>query len=153
MSGHLTNFIFVITAEILHHGYGTQYQRTAERQLSGGEGDLQLTEQELINLSTRELNKLCCYIPKDAMKQLKERRQTLKNRSYAYQSRLRKVSGKKQLEIKCSEMKKQILQQKQQILELQEALDAMKRKESCTSSAFVSGAICDPSPHHPRDQV
>lgn len=71
-------------------------------------GLLQLTEEQLVSISARELNRLCRDLPEDVTKQLKKRRRTLKNRGYAYNSRVRRVSQKNELEKERDELRKTI---------------------------------------------
>lgn len=67
-----------------------------------------LTEEQLVSLSARDLNRLCRDLPDDVIKQLKKRRRTLKNRGYAYNSRVRRVSQKNTLEKERDELKQQL---------------------------------------------
>lgn len=102
-------------------GDGSHFQLPADLEMIGGKGLLQLTEEQLVSLSARDLNRLCRELPEDVVKQLKKRRRTLKNRGYAYNSRVRRVSQKNQLEKERDELKKQISQ-------LQERLKGMERE-------------------------
>ena len=69
-----------------------------------------LTEEQLVSLSARDLNRLCRDMPEDIVKQLKKRRRTLKNRGYAYNSRVRRVSQKNALEDERDTLQKQLAQ-------------------------------------------
>jgi len=69
-----------------------------------------LTEEQLVSLSARDLNRICRDMPEDIVKQLKKRRRTLKNRGYAYNSRVRRVSQKNALEIERDSLKDQLAQ-------------------------------------------
>ena len=69
-----------------------------------------LTEEQLVSLTARDLNRLCRDLPDDVIKQLKKRRRTLKNRGYAYNSRVRRVSQKNTLEKERDELKHQLAQ-------------------------------------------
>lgn len=69
-----------------------------------------LTEEQLVSLSARDLNRICRDMPEDIVKQLKKRRRTLKNRGYAYNSRVRRVSQKNQLEDERDTLKQQLAQ-------------------------------------------
>ena len=90
-------------------------------EIPGPKGLLQLTEEQLVSLSARDLNRLCRDLPEDVTKQLKKRRRTLKNRGYAYNSRVRRVSQKNQLEKERDELRKTITQ-------LQDRLKTMERE-------------------------
>ena len=80
-----------------------------------------LTEEQLVSLSARDLNRLCRDLPDDVIKQLKKRRRTLKNRGYAYNSRVRRVSQKNTLEKERDELKSQLqhLSDKCRLLEVE----------------------------------
>ena len=87
-----------------------------------------LTEEQLVSLSARDLNTICRDLPEDVVKQLKKRRRTLKNRGYAYNSRVRRVSQKNQLEKERDELQKQIAQLQDKVKHLEREADAWKRK-------------------------
>ena len=69
-----------------------------------------LTEEQLVSLSARDLNRICRDMPEDIVKQLKKRRRTLKNRGYAYNSRVRRVSQKNALEDERDTLQQQLTQ-------------------------------------------
>lgn len=87
-----------------------------------------LTEEQLVSLSARDLNTICRDLPEDVVKQLKKRRRTLKNRGYAYNSRVRRVSQKNQLEKERDELQKQIAQLQDKVKTLEREADHWKRK-------------------------
>ena len=87
-----------------------------------------LTEEQLVSLSARDLNTICRDLPEDVVKQLKKRRRTLKNRGYAYNSRVRRVSQKNQLEKERDELQKQIAQLQDKVKHLEREADSWKRK-------------------------
>ena len=79
-----------------------------------------LTEEQLVSLSARDLNRICRDLPEDVIKQLKKRRRTLKNRGYAYNSRVRRVSQKNTLEKERDELKIQVAQLSERVRSLVE---------------------------------
>lgn len=87
-----------------------------------------LTEEQLVSLSARDLNTICRDLPEDVVKQLKKRRRTLKNRGYAYNSRVRRVSQKNQLEKERDELQKQIAQLQDKVKSLEHEKEGWKRK-------------------------
>lgn len=94
-------------------------------------GDLNIkgmTEEQLVSLSARDLNRLCRDMPDDVIKQLKKRRRTLKNRGYAYNSRVRRVSQKNTLEKERDELKLQLSQLSERCRILQEEKNQWKRR-------------------------
>lgn len=91
-------------------------------------GLLKLTEEQLVSLTARDLNRLCRDLPEDIIKQLKKRRRTLKNRGYAYNSRVRRVSQKNQLEKERDELQKQISQLQDRVKNLEREANLWKQK-------------------------
>jgi len=64
--------------------------------------DIGLSDQELVTMSTKEINKLLKKrnIPKERAKELKQERRTLKNRGYAANCRVKRENEEKTLEKK-----------------------------------------------------
>lgn len=87
-----------------------------------------LTEGQLVSLSARDLNRMCRDMPEDVVKQLKKRRRTLKNRGYAYNSRVRRVTQKNQLERERDELKKQLSQLAEKCRALEKEADQWKKR-------------------------
>lgn len=87
-----------------------------------------LTEEQLVSLSARDLNRICRDLPDDVIKQLKKRRRTLKNRGYAYNSRVRRVSQKNTLEKERDELKLQVAQLNERCRSLQEEKNQWRRR-------------------------
>ena len=116
----------------------TGFQLPANLELQGGKGLLQLTEEQLVSLSARDLNRLCRDLPEDIIKQLKKRRRTLKNRGYAYNSRVRRVSQKNQLEKERDELQKQIAQLQDKVKLLERETDSWKRKAQALEKGKIS---------------
>lgn len=114
------------------------FQLPANFELQGGKGLLQLTEEQLVSLSARDLNRLCRDLPDDIIKQLKKRRRTLKNRGYAYNSRVRRVSQKNQLEKERDELQKQISQLQEKVKLLERESETWKRKAQALEKGEVS---------------
>jgi len=59
---------------------------------------LSITDDELLRLSTRDLNRRIRLMPDDEQRKLKNRRRTLKNRGYAQTCRTRRVGQRTELE-------------------------------------------------------
>lgn len=87
-----------------------------------------LTEEQLVSLTARDLNRICREMPEDVVKQLKKRRRTLKNRGYAYNSRVRRVTQKTALETERDDLKQQIKQLTDRCRFLEKEADQWKRK-------------------------
>jgi hypothetical protein len=87
-----------------------------------------LTEEQLVSLTARDLNRICRDLPDDVIKQLKKRRRTLKNRGYAYNSRVRRVSQKNTLEKERDELKIQVSQLSDRCRVLMEEKNQWRRR-------------------------
>ena len=87
-----------------------------------------LTEEQLVSLTARDLNRICREMPEDVVKQLKKRRRTLKNRGYAYNSRVRRVTQKTVLETERDDLKLQIQQLTDRCKQLEREADQWKRR-------------------------
>jgi hypothetical protein len=87
-----------------------------------------LTEEQLVSLTARDLNRICREMPEDIVKQLKKRRRTLKNRGYAYNSRVRRVSQKTALETERDDLRQQIKNLTDRCVFLEKEADQWKRK-------------------------
>ena len=86
-------------------------------------------EDELVRITTTELNRLCRDngVSDAVAKKLKKKRRALKNRDYAYSSRIRRVSQKKQLEEERDTLKQQLTQIQEKLKLLQKTvLDVCK---------------------------
>lgn len=97
-----------------------------------------MTEEQLVSLSARDLNRLCRDMPEDLVKQLKKRRRTLKNRGYAYNSRVRRVTQKNVLETERDDLKKQLNQLSERCKLLEREADQWKRR--CQSLQQAHGS-------------
>jgi len=72
--------------------------------------DCGITDDELVALSTPELNRRLKLLPSEQSHQLKQRRRTLKNRGYAQICRTRRVGAKHQLESNNETLNRQVEQ-------------------------------------------
>ena len=96
-----------------------------------------LTEEQLVSLTARDLNRLCRDVPEDVIKQLKKRRRTLKNRGYAYNSRVRRVSQKNQLEEERDDLKQQLQQMRERCRMLEREAEQWKRRADALARGEV----------------
>ncbi|XP_028311610.1 transcription factor MafG isoform X1 [Gouania willdenowi] len=99
-----------------------------------GENGTTLTDDELVNMSVRELNQHLRGLTKEEILQLKQRRRTLKNRGYAASCRVKRVTQKEELE-----KQKALLQQEVDKLATENAsmkveLDALRSKYEALQS-------------------
>merc|ERR1712038_1317258 len=72
-----------------------------------GEPHSLICDDDLVNVSVRELNRTIRAYPRDVQTELKKRRRTLKNRGYAQICRQKRVENKNTLEIQCQNYKEE----------------------------------------------
>lgn len=78
----------------LHHGQGASlHSPNSTDEITG------LSDESLINLSVRELNKRLHGFPRDEIQRMKQKRRTLKNRGYAQNCRTKRLAHRHELEI------------------------------------------------------
>lgn len=88
----------------------------------------ELEDNELKQLSVKELNTKLKGQPKEAVKAAKKRRRTLKNRGYAHSCRIKRIREKSSLERSKEELQEIIASQRQQLASVADERDAYKRQ-------------------------
>merc|ERR1712131_332655 len=86
--------------------------------------DLGLSDQELLDLSAREVTQMCANFSPEQIKAIKHKRRTLKNREYAAICRSRRTTQREELIMKCKEYEIKIKDIKKQ----NTSLETAKRK-------------------------
>ena len=88
----------------------------------------QLSDEELINLSVKELNRMLKGMTRDEIIKLKQRRRTLKNRGYAANCREKRISQKEVLETEKDVLRNEVdrLQRENDIVRME--LNALKNR-------------------------
>ncbi|KAK6619237.1 hypothetical protein RUM44_003619 [Polyplax serrata] len=71
-----------------------------------------IDDETLVTLSVRDLNKSLHGVPKDVVTKLKQKRRTLKNRTYAHNCRSKRIKQKQELENENSILKSDLSKQK-----------------------------------------
>lgn len=86
------------------------------------------TDEELINISIRVLNKRLKDLPKSEAKTIRKRRRSLKNRGYATTCRQKRTALKESLEQQNQRLKMQLQEAKQNLCSALKDRDMFKRK-------------------------
>lgn len=96
-----------------------------------------LTDQQLMEMSARDLNKVFKDSEPDFISRLKKKRRTLKNRGYALNSRLKRVQQKSTLEQEKDELQRKVEKLTNDVSLLQKELQ--QYKERCASLQQLVG--------------
>nr|XP_054961685.1 transcription factor MafF isoform X2 [Pan paniscus] len=118
-----------------------------KRELS--ENTPHLSDEALMGLSVRELNRHLRGLSAEEVTRLKQRRRTLKNRGYAASCRVKRVCQKEELQKQKSELEREVDKLARENAAMRLELDALRGKAGeQQQKMFKPGAvahICNPS--------
>lgn len=98
----------------------------------------QITDDELTNLSIRDLNQRLRGLPREVAQKIRRRRRSLKNRVYATSCRQRRTALKESLETENQSLKDQLCQAKDNICTVLKDRDCYKTKFDQLSKVYAT---------------
>ncbi|XP_016888679.1 transcription factor Maf-like isoform X2 [Cynoglossus semilaevis] len=143
-----------------HHHSGSHHPSSGSQSGSSAGGNHQhlrledrFSDEQLVTMSVRELNRQLRGVSKEEVIRLKQKRRTLKNRGYAQSCRYKRVQQRHVLEGEKTQLMQQVDHLKQEISRLARERDVYKEKyEKLISTGFRenAGSSSDNNPSSPE---
>ncbi|KAJ8281358.1 hypothetical protein GJAV_G00066700 [Gymnothorax javanicus] len=143
-----------------HHHHAPGHLQTPVVPTSGSTGeshqhlllDDRFSDEQLVTMSVRELNRQLRGVSKEEVIRLKQKRRTLKNRGYAQSCRFKRVQQRHILEGEKTQLVQQVDHLKQEISRLVRERDVYKEKyEKLVGNGFrENGSSSDNNPSSPE---
>ena len=128
----------------IHHGQGpSSHSPCSTDDITG------LSDELLINLSVRELNKRLHGFPRDEIQRMKQKRRTLKNRGYAQNCRTKRLAHRHELEIQNRHLQQELSKLRRDLEMVCQERDFYRQQSSIHRRVSIEAAtsLSPPNPN------